>query len=117
MVRRAVEPFLGWWDMPGGFLEPGELPTDGAIREAREELGVEVRLTELIGLYVDTYRDASEFTLNPYFTAQIVSGTPSPDDDALEIGWFGMHELPQELAFKSAREALTDWTNGTRRVH
>ncbi len=116
MVKRAIEPFRGWWDLPGGFLEPGEHPGRAAIREAREELGVEVRITELIGMYTDTYQDASEFILSVYYSVQIVSGTPSPADDALEIGWFGLHELPENIAFQSAREALADWASGARRI-
>jgi 8-oxo-dGTP diphosphatase len=116
MVKRAIEPFRGWWDLPGGFLEPTEHPSRAAIREAREELGVEVQITELIGMYVDTYQDATESILSVYYSVQIVSGTPSPADDALEIGWFGVHELPENIAFQSARDALTDFENGTRRI-
>jgi 8-oxo-dGTP diphosphatase len=109
LVQRAVEPMLGYWDIPGGFLEPGELPEPGALREAREELGVELELTGLLGVYSGTYRDDTEFTLNLVYTAEIVSGTPQAADDALELGWFGPSELPIEIAFGFIRDALWDW--------
>src|SRR5262245_28924937 len=43
-VRRAGEPRAGWWDLPGGFCDGWEAPADAAVREAREELGLDVRL-------------------------------------------------------------------------
>ena len=109
LVRRAIEPKLGFWDVPGGFLEPGELPEVGAKREALEELGVTVRLTGLQGMYVDTYQDATEFTLNLFYTAQIESGMPQAADDADMIGWFGPNELPKNIAFQCGIEALEVW--------
>ena len=51
LLRRAVEPGLGDWDLPAGYLDPGESFEDGARREAREESGIEVRLTALAGVY------------------------------------------------------------------
>jgi 8-oxo-dGTP diphosphatase len=109
LVRRSIEPKQGCWDIPGGFCEPGELPETGAIREAREELGVEVRLIAQTGMYIDVYQDASEYTLNIFYSAEIIAGTPVAADDALEIGWFGSHEIPDNIAFECCREALEDW--------
>jgi 8-oxo-dGTP diphosphatase len=109
LVRRSIEPKQGWWDIPGGFCEPGELPATGAIREAREELGVEVRLIAQTGMYIDVYQDASEFTLNLFYSAEIIAGTPVAADDALEIGWYGPHEIPENIAFECCQLALEDW--------
>jgi 8-oxo-dGTP diphosphatase len=109
LVRRSTEPKRGWWDIPGGFCEPGELPNIGAIREAREELGVEVQLIAHTGMYIDVYQDASEYTLNLFYSAEIVSGVPVAADDALEIGWFGPQEIPENIAFECCRQALEDW--------
>jgi 8-oxo-dGTP diphosphatase len=114
LVRRSVEPRTGWWDVPGGFCEPGELPEAAAIREAREELGVEVRLTAQTGMYTDVYRDETEFTLNIFYAAQIVSGTPVAADDALELRWFGPDELPEQIAFENGRQGLEEWRRRVR---
>jgi 8-oxo-dGTP diphosphatase len=103
LVRRSIEPKQGWWDVPGGFCEPGELPTNGAIREARE-----VRLIAQTGVYIDVYQDANEYTLNIFYSAEIISGNPVAADDALEIGWFGPFEIP-DMAFECCRQALEDY--------
>ena len=116
LVRRAIEPKLGYWDVPGGFLEPGELPEVGAKREALEELGVPVRLTGLQSMHMDTYQDASEFTLNLFYTAEIVSGEAQAADDADMIGWFGPDELPANIAFQCCSEALEVWRQRTARA-
>jgi ADP-ribose pyrophosphatase YjhB (NUDIX family) len=68
--RRAVEPARGRWDIPGGFLNPWEHPADGAIREVREETGLEIRLKELLSVVIDTYNDR-DYTLNMYYLAEV----------------------------------------------
>lgn len=117
LVRRSIEPYLGCWDIPGGFLEEWELPGPGAIREMREETGLEVRLTDLFGFYVDEYPYQNEhgFTLNIYFLAQVVGGEEQPGDDAAEVAWFGADELPKRIAFAHARLVLQDWVRWVRR--
>lgn len=110
LVRRGAEPYKGFWDIPGGFLAPNEHPKEAAIREVREETGLEIRLTNLVGIFVDTYgEDTSEYTLNIYYRAEVVGGEPNPQTDAVAIGWFGPDELPEQIAFKHARAALEQW--------
>ena len=110
LVRRDVEPYKDYWDIPGGFLAPDEHPEEGAIREVREETGLLICLTNLVGIFVDTYgEDASEYTLNIYYRAEVVEGTPEARTDAAEIGWFGPDELPEQIAFKHVRVALEQW--------
>lgn len=80
------------------------------MREVLEETGLQVRITNLVGIFVDTYgEDASEYTLNIYYRAEVVDGEPEPRSDAVEIGWFGPDELPEEIAFEHARAALEQW--------
>jgi 8-oxo-dGTP diphosphatase len=110
LVRRGGPPYAGYWDIPGGFLAPGEHPTDGAVREVHEETGLHVRVTRLSGMYLDTYgAGSSEHTLNMYYEAEIVDGTPEPASDAVEIGWFEAGELPEQIAFRHSQEALASW--------
>ncbi len=111
LVKRAVEPSSGCWDIPGGFLEADEHPQAGAIREVREETGLSVEPTNLFGIYMDryTYDGGGDHCLNIYYSARIVGGEEQPDDDAADLAWFSPHELPQELAFRHARQVLADW--------
>jgi len=111
LVRRGIEPFLGYWDIPGGFLEEGERPEDGAVREVREETGLLVRLTGLFGFYVDRYlyQDEGGFTLNVYFLGEVVGGEERAGDDAAQLGWFAPDELPTRVAFDHARLVLEEW--------
>jgi 8-oxo-dGTP diphosphatase len=114
LVRRAIEPFYGYWDIPGGFLETDEHPTTGAVREVREETGLRIRLTALLGIYIDTYGTESEYTLNIHYLAEVVSGEPRPASDVSELAWFAPYELPSDLAFRSDYQALEDWQRAMR---
>jgi ADP-ribose pyrophosphatase YjhB (NUDIX family) len=113
LVQRAMEPGRGKWDIPGGFMEPDELPQEAAIRELREETGLAVTPTDLLGFYVDDYPYAppgsNEKVLIIYFLAT-ATGEPHPDDDAAAIGWFAPGDLPgpANLAFPHLARALDD---------
>jgi len=110
LVKRAIQPFLGCWDIPGGFLEADELPQAGAMREVREETGLEVHLTGLLGFYVDrySYGDEGDYCLNTYFLAEVVGGREHADDDAADLAWFAPDELPEEIAFDHVHVVLAD---------
>lgn len=113
LVRRGVEPFKGWWDIPGGFLEAGEHPEDGTRREVLEETGLHIRLAGLLGIFMDVYGDeGSEHTLNIFYLAEPDGGTLRAASDAVELGWFGPHHLPDQVAFRCCREALETWRRG-----
>ena len=106
--RRAVEPAKGAWDIPGGFLEPWELPSEAAVREVREETGLEARPLHLLTVVVDTYAD-HDYTLNHYYVAEPVGGTLEPADDLAELHWFAPDDLPTEFAFPHCARVLADW--------
>jgi len=107
LVRRAIEPFKGKWDVPGGFVKPGEDGEDAMRRELAEELGVEVLVGVGAWVIADTYGEGVP-TLNIFYPARIVSGEPAPADDVDEIAWFGGDALPpgSEIAFSCVRELL-----------
>lgn len=111
LVKRAIEPHLGLWDIPGGFLEVDEHPRAGATREVREETGLDVRLTEMFGFYVDHYAHGGErqHCLNIYFVAEVVGGEEHPSDEAADLDWFAPEGLPEEIAFDHAHRVLDDW--------
>lgn len=106
--RRAVEPAKGAWDIPGGFLEPWELPSDAAVREVREETGLDVRVDRLLTIVIDTYAER-DYTLNVYYLAEVVDGVLQPADDLAEVRWFGPDELPTDLAFAHCSQVLAAW--------
>jgi ADP-ribose pyrophosphatase YjhB (NUDIX family) len=113
LTRRAFEPYKGFWDIPGGFLEEGEDPRDGLRRELREETGLEVEPERFLGVWMDRYGGDStaEATLNLYWTARVVGGHPAPADDVSELGWFDRSELPgrDQLAFENVPLVLAAW--------
>jgi 8-oxo-dGTP diphosphatase len=107
-VRRARPPREGWWDLPGGFCDGWELPADAAVREAREELGVAVRLDRFIGMYLGRYAYQDEVlpVLDCFWLASIVDGEISLDPhEATEYTWLSLRE-PPELAFQTMDAAI-----------
>ena len=108
LAKRGVEPFKGYWDVPGGFLEAGEDPQDGARRELLEETGLEIRITDLLGMYMDTYGEGNYYTLNIYYMAEIVRGELSVMDDVAALEWFSAEELPREFAFQHQVPMMND---------
>jgi 8-oxo-dGTP diphosphatase len=118
LVRRAVTPRRGCWDLPGGFLELGEHPAEGLRRELQEETGLEVELLEPLGFFLDAYPEPGEGTLNLYYLARVTGGRPEPGSDVAEIRWFPHDALPpaDEIAFPNNRAALSAWLTGERYV-
>lgn len=115
LVKRADAPFMGLWDIPGGFLEPGELPVDGMIRELREETGLDVRVREFLGVYMDRYDTPDGrrlYTMNSYFIVEPLGGGIVPADDVSDAQWFRVDALPprSELAFEHSNSVLRDLT-------
>jgi 8-oxo-dGTP diphosphatase len=113
LVRRAIEPELGKWDTPGGFLGEGEHPLDGLKRELLEETGLEIEPLEFLGAWIDRYGEGedAQAILSLNWTARVLSGAPSPADDVSEIRWFAPDELParERLAFRSVAEVVAAW--------
>lgn len=107
LVRRRIAPFHGYWDIPGGFCEADEHPTETALREVREETGLEVELTGMLGLWLDQYEGS--FTLNVYYLARPLGRRLRVGDDADGAAWFAPTALPSRIAFENGRRALLAW--------
>jgi 8-oxo-dGTP diphosphatase len=99
LVERRFPP--PGWALPGGFVDEGETLEAAAVREAREETGLSVRLTDLLYVYSDPRRDPRRHTLSAVFLGE-ASGTPEPGDDAAGALAFGWGALPSPLAFDHA---------------
>lgn len=109
--RRAIEPYLGCWDTPGGFLDEGEDALDALRRELREETGLDVEPLDFFAVTTDRYGENGHFTLNLYWTARAVAGELIPADDVAELRWFAPDELPprEQIAFANVHDVLTSW--------
>ena len=111
LIRRGIEPGLGSWAQPGGFLEVDETVNQAAIRETWEETGLLVEPGEIVGLY--TRLEAMVVTI--VFEARIVGGTPAPTLEATEVAAFRPEAIPwPEIAFKTTIWALRDWIDRRR---
>ncbi|MNY11350.1 hypothetical protein D3C86_1443740 [compost metagenome] len=101
------------WDIPGGYLEDGEHPEAGALREVLEETGLKVRLTAFVGIYMDTYGANGVSTLNVFYEAEVAGELPEPltaKDDVSELAWFDPDDLPLgEFSFENGKQAIADW--------
>jgi ADP-ribose pyrophosphatase YjhB (NUDIX family) len=108
LVRRAVAPQRGAWDVPGGFIERGETAERAARREIREELGVGVRIERYVGIFPDTYGSERVPSLNIYFLGRLArdGAAVRAGDDASEFRWFPLDRVPRRMAFKNARQAV-----------
>ncbi len=108
LTVRALEPEKGKLDLPGGFLEPGEHPVDGLIREGREELGVELEVDPTpILLAPHTYGPEGVWVLALGFRARIVGGEPHPADDVAGVRWVSSEEVDgADFAWEHDREMV-----------
>jgi ADP-ribose pyrophosphatase YjhB (NUDIX family) len=106
LVRRAIEPGYGKWVFPGGYVDRGEEITLAAIREAREESGLDVTIDRLINVY--SY--AGRTPIIVVYAATCIGGTLVADDEGLEVRPFEQREIPwNELAFRSTHDALREY--------
>jgi ADP-ribose pyrophosphatase YjhB (NUDIX family) len=112
LVKRAFAPYKGWWDIPGGFLKEGEHPEAGARRELLEETGLDIRLTGMVGIIMDTYGGTGDATLNVFYTGEITGGLELAGSDAVVLRWFPAQAIPRNVAFACNREAIRLWKAG-----
>jgi len=98
LVRRGKEPSKGEWSIPGGLVDVGETLRDAVMREALEETGLEVELTELVEVVERIFRDDLGRVKYHYvltdFLCRVTKGNLSAGSDALDAGWFHPDELP-----------------------
>ena len=105
LIERANPPY--GWAIPGGFVDVGERVEDAAIREAQEEVSLNVRLIALLGIYSDPARDSRGHTVTAVYVCE-AAGTPIAADDAKNYQIFNVTELPELLAFDHA-QVISDY--------
>jgi 8-oxo-dGTP diphosphatase len=104
LIKRGREPFLGYYALPGGFVEIDEDTKTAALRELLEETGVVGKIIKLVGVFDDPGRDPTRHTLNISYLVEVLdeSGIRS-GDDANEVMWFDLDSLPP-LAFDHGKQ-------------
>jgi ADP-ribose pyrophosphatase YjhB (NUDIX family) len=96
LVRRRYAPMQGTWALPGGFLEIGETPAEAAVREAREETGLRVKLDGLLGGFHGGGSKGGVIFL--CYRAVVLGGRLAAGDDATDAGFFPLERPPRPFA-------------------
>ena len=108
LIERGIEPFKGKWAFPGGFLKMDETAREGALRELKEETGLENAYIEQFNTYSDPWRDPRERVITIAHYALVRIQEVKGGDDAAKAQWFPIDKVPQ-LAFdhdKILRDAM-----------
>jgi len=106
LCRRAIEPCIGSWTLPAGYLEKGETTEEGALREAREEARAELALDHVLGVY--NIPRISQVQV--IYAARLLSDAVSAGEETREVGLFAWDDIPwDEIAFPSVHWALGHW--------
>ena len=108
MVRRGIEPAMGRWAFPSGYVDRGEAVADAAVREVMEETGLDVRLTAFVGLY----SSSGNPVVLAVYSAEVVGGSLRPGGDARETALFDPEALPP-LPFPDDDQIVADWQSVT----
>ncbi|HUS15951.1 MAG TPA: NUDIX hydrolase [Chloroflexia bacterium] len=111
LLRRGIEPRVGYWSHPAGYQEVGESTEEGAVRETLEEMGLPVRLSGLLGVY----SRAIAPVVNIVYLAELIDpdSRPHTTPEALEVAAFTPETIPwAHIAFPSTAAALRDWVAG-----
>ena len=106
LIRRGIEPAIGAWAQPGGFLEVDETVHEAAARETLEETGLIVEPGQIVGLY----SRLEAVVVVVVFEARIVGGRAQPTIEATEVEAFAPTAIPWDgIGFKTTYYALVDW--------
>ncbi len=108
LIERGQAPFAGSWALPAGYIEADESVEQAALRECREETGLEVELLELLGVY--SFPEGPVHSgLIILYRARPVGGMLQAGSDASDARIFAPDALPERVAFRTHREALARW--------
>lgn len=110
LIERGIEPRKGFWSFPCGFMEIDETTEQAALRETKEETGLDVAIDGHLGTYSYPDNFYGGAIVVVVYRAKILSGTLKADDDCSDAKMVGPKEIPwDQLAFKSSISAMQDW--------
>jgi 8-oxo-dGTP diphosphatase len=95
LLERAHAPFEGKWALPGGFVDPDETAREACVREVAEEVGLDVAVTEFVGLYDDPDRDERGTVSAAYRCEPVSDERPTPREEARQVRTFDPADLPE----------------------
>ncbi len=108
LVKRAHPPKINWWCIPAGFMEWHEHPTETCVRELKEETNLDIEITSLFEIYSGN-DDPRVNALLILYLANRIGGELKACDDALEVKYFHLDDLPDKIAFESHIHAMSDY--------
>jgi len=103
LIKRNTKPFVGYWALPGGRMDPGETIEQTVVRECKEETGLDVAIVRKVGEYVERgTKDDIEYEYYPTcFVVNMVGGEVKRQESEIqEIQPFSLNALPNPLAFE-----------------
>ena len=104
LTRRAWAPQQGRWSLPAGFVDYGESPAEAAVRECKEETGLDAEILGLVDVVAGReHARGADMVIN--YRGRVLGGDLAAGDDAAEVGFFPFSDLPP-LAFESTRRAV-----------
>lgn len=108
LVKRARPPWQGYWYLPAGYVECDEEPSSAAVREVFEETGLNVRVLGLRDVYYygDDPRGSGVLIL---YNCQVVGGKLALSSESIELQYFGVHDLPGNIASIAHERAIAAW--------
>ena len=102
LIKRNTKPFVGYWALPGGRMDPGEVVEQTIVREVKEETGLDVEIVQVVGEYVEKgIKDNIEYEYYPTcFVVKPIGGEIKKQDSEIQqIELFSLNQLPLPLAF------------------
>jgi len=103
LIRRSTSPYVGYWALPGGFVELGETVEEAVAREVKEETDLTCVPAGLVGVYSDPKRDPRGHTITIVYVLKIAGGVARKTAEASEVRYFDFDELPEKIAFDHER--------------
>lgn len=116
LIRRGRPPKQGEWSLPGGRIEPGERAMEAALRELREETGVEAEITGLIDVVDGIFPEAGRHYVLIDYAARWLAGEPVAGDDAVEARFAPLDEIEALVAWDETRRVIRMAAEAARRA-
>jgi 8-oxo-dGTP diphosphatase len=99
LLKRRIEPFEGYWVLPGGHLRYKERLEECVVREVKEETGLDTRIIRLVGVYSAPDREPRGHAVSVCYLLKIKGGKPNPNEESSEIRFFDPKNLPDKIGF------------------